>query len=63
METITAKTRPISQAGTFFFGFSRRPVFIAIILPGRSQFPDLYDAAGDPCVMPSRGGRSTVVRV
>jgi len=63
MKTITAKKRPISQAGTSFFGFSRRPVFITIIVPRRSRFSDLYDAAGDPGAMPSRGGPSTVVPV
>lgn len=61
-KTITAKMKPISQAGTFFFGFSRRPVFIVIIVPRRSRFSDLYDAAGEPAVVLSRvlGGSSTV---
>ena len=63
MKTITAKKRPITQAGTFFFGFSRRPVFTALIVPRRSRFSDIYDATGDPGVMPSRGGPSTVVPV
>jgi hypothetical protein len=61
MKTIAAKNRPISQAGTFFFGLSRLPLFITIIVPRRSRFSDLYDATGDPGVMPSRGGPSTVV--
>ena len=63
MKTISAKKSPISHAGTFFFGFSRRPVFITIIVPRRSRLSGLYDAAGDPGVMPSRGGPQTVVPV